>query len=201
MIMARRKEKTRELRSESIIIIGEGLTEQYYFQHIRSLYGYHYQIKPHYFGNTSLPEMEAKIEKVLQDKLGTVVCVFDSDVSEREEKAKQHLERLLHKYSKNKKVIICNTLPSIEYWFLLHFCNTNRYFQDSKAVEKELRKFIRFYEKTAAFLSQEKWVADLCADNKLTDALTRAKHFSESIEAGQSYSNIYRAFVSFNNLH
>jgi hypothetical protein len=122
--MARKTEKSRSFKSSPIVIIGEGLTEQYYFKHLRSLYNYHYTIKPYFFGTTSLKDMDLKICKVIES-CGIAVCVFDADVSERDEVEKKKLEQLRKKYGKKKNVILCDSLPSIEYWFLLHYCNTN----------------------------------------------------------------------------
>jgi hypothetical protein len=188
--MARKTEKSRSFKSSPIVIIGEGLTEQYYFKHLRSLYNYHYTIKPYFFGTTSLKEMDSKICEVIES-CGIAVCVFDADVSERNEVEMKKLEQLHKKYDQKKNVIICDSLPSIEYWFLLHYCNTNKYFKDSKSVEKELRKFIAQYEKKKVFLEKEKWVSDLCADGKLQKAIERTNLFGKN---GESYSNIHKVF-------
>lgn len=188
--MARVTRKSRQLKSSPIVIIGEGLTEQYYFSHLRSLYNFHYTIKPYYFGTTSLKDIDRKAREVITGG-GVAVCVFDSDVSERNENEKKKLEQLRKKYEKEKNIIFCDSLPSIEFWFLLHYCNTNRHFKDSKSVEKGLRKFIVQYEKKKVFLEKEKWVVDLCAEEKMELAQQRAKLFSK--EKG-SYSNIYKVF-------
>ena len=64
--MARRIEN-RSQKKRSVTIIGEGITEQYYFTHIRTLYGYHFTIKPYYFSVTSLVEMDKKIAEAIRD--------------------------------------------------------------------------------------------------------------------------------------
>jgi hypothetical protein len=110
---------------------------------------------------------------------GIAVCVFDADISERNESEKKKLEQLRKKYEREKNIIFCDSLPSIEFWFLLHYCNTNKHFKDSKSVERELRKFIVQYEKKKVFLEKEKWVADLCADEKMELAQQRAEIFSK----------------------
>ena len=73
--MARRIENRRQ-QKRSVTIIGEGLTEQYYFTHIRTLYGYHYTIKPYYFSVTSLVEMDKKIAEAIRDG-GYAIAVFE----------------------------------------------------------------------------------------------------------------------------
>jgi len=188
--MARKSENSRSFKSSPIYIIGEGLTEQYYFFHLRSLYNFRYTVKPYFFGTTSIKEIDSRISEVIENN-GIAVCVFDLDVSSRNEAEKIKLEKLRKKYSKKKNVLFCDSLPSIEYWFLLHYCNTNKYFNDSKSVEQALRRFITQFEKKKDFLEKEKWVLDLSKDGKLENAIERAVSFGE---VGQSYSNIYKVF-------
>lgn len=188
-----RKIENRIQKRRSVTLIGEGITEQYYFTHIRALFGYHYTIKPYYFSVTSLVEMDKKIAEAIQDG-GFAIAIFDADVASRNEAEKKKLESIRKKYANKKNVLLCDSLTSIEYWFLLHYENTNRFFKDSAATEKALRKYIPDYEKKEKFLQEMKWVSDLCADEKLELAKTRAEAFGHT---GDSYSEIYRAFDFF----
>lgn len=178
--MARRVEN-RKQQKRSVTILGEGLTEQYYFTHIRTLFDFHYTIKPYYFSVTSLAEMDRKISEAIADG-GFAIAVFDADVSSRNEVEKKKLDSIRKKYAKKKNVCLCDSMTSIEYWFLLHFENTNRHFRDAAATEQELKKHIPDYEKKVKFLQNIKWVADLCADEKLETAINRAKTFDHSGE-------------------
>ena len=189
----RTNEQSRSLKSSPITLIAEGLTEQFYFKHIRSFFEYHYTIKPYFFGTTSFKDMDTKIKEVI-DYGGTAVCVFDTDVSYRNAVENERLIKLRNKYSGRDDVIFCDSHTSIEYWFLLHFENTNRYFKDSASTENELRKFIKDYDKKKKFLEDIKWVSELCKDNKLELAKSRAKEFGSN---GESYSNVYKAFEIF----
>lgn len=187
--MARRIDN-RNQKNHSVTILGEGLTEQYYFTHIRTLFDYHYTIKPYYFSVTSLVEMDKKIAEAITDG-GFAIAVFDADVALRNEAEKKKLESIRRKYANKRNVVLCDSLTSIEYWFLLHYENTNRHFKDSAATEDELRKHIPEYEKKAKFLQELKWVSNLSSEGKLDLAKTRAKFFGED---GESYSNVYKAF-------
>ena len=187
--MSGRKQKMREPKP-GIYIVGEGITEQYYFAHIKKLFGFHCTIKPRFFGNTNIAEMRKKIEELLRDDI-FVICVFDADVSTHNESERRKLVQLQHKYRNNSNLIFCDSLPSIEYWFLLHYLDSNRHFIDSNAAESALKRYIPEYEKTASFLEKEKWVRDLNSANKLNQAIERAKRFAP--EQG-SYSKVYKAF-------
>ncbi|MDR3366334.1 MAG: RloB family protein [Prevotellaceae bacterium] len=188
--MGGRKQKIREPKS-GIYIVGEGITEQYYFMHVKRLCGFRCTIKPRFFGNTSIAGMKKVIEELLRDDI-RVICVFDADVPTRNNSEKKKLEQLQKKYRESKKLIFCDSLPSIEYWFLLHYENSNRYFNDAKAAETALKKHIADYEKAAQFFEKEKWVRDLCAEGKLNKAIERAKCFDQ--QHGGSYTNMHKAF-------
>ena len=134
--------------------------------------------------------MDKKISEAILER-GYAIAVFDADVSSRNEVEKKKLESIRKKYAKKKNVILCDSMTSIEYWFLLHFENTNRHFKDAAATEQELKKHIPDYEKKVKFLQNIKWVSDMCADEKLETAINRAKAFDHS---GKSYSDVYKAF-------
>lgn len=187
--MGGRKQKIRDPKS-GVYIIGEGITEQYYFSHIKKYLSFRCTIKPRFFGNTSIAEMKKKIEELLHGDI-FIICVFDADVSTHNESERKKLEQLQNKYRKNKNILFCNSLPSIEYWFLLHHEHTNRYFKDAKAVESSLKKYVNDYKKTAQFLEKEKWVQDLCSDDKLSQAIERSKRFEP---AHGSYTNVHEVF-------
>lgn len=61
--------------------------------------------------------MEKLIRNVL-DNEGLAIVVFDTDVSAWDDKEKERLQRLIRTYSNNKRVILCDSMPSIEFWFL-----------------------------------------------------------------------------------
>lgn len=185
-----RRVENRIQKKHAVTILGEGITEQHYFTHIRTLFGYNYTIKPYYFSVTSLTEMDKKIAEAITDG-GYAIAVFDADVANRNDAEKKKLESIRRKYANKNNVLLCDSLTSIEYWFLLHFDNTNRYFKDSSATESELRKYIPDYEKKSKFLQNTQWVKDLCSESKLKLAQERAKLFGQN---GESYTNLYKAF-------
>ena len=186
--MARRI-KERELKNPTITIIGEGATERYYFTHLKRLRGYNYVCKPRNFAEQTFDEMQKQIDRVLADN-GIAVCVFDADVTRTRPAEKIKYDDMRRKYAKNPSVILCDSMPSIEFWFLLHYLNTNRYFATSDDVITVLRRFITDFSKHQSFLSKEIWVSELMRNDKLGFAISRAI----KLNAGESYSNIYKLF-------
>ena len=124
------------------------------------------------------------------DDEGLAIVVFDADVSSWNAIESQRLQDLKRRYDKNKRVILCDSMPSIEFWFLIHFISTNKFYGTSKAVIKELIKHISKFEKTESFLSSPKWVAEMCKDRKFENAYSRAKKFGMD---GASYTNLWKA--------
>ncbi len=185
-----RKVEVRAKHKPMPTIIGAGITEQWYFTHLKFLYDYQIKVRPRFFGNETADGMAKKIAEVLNDG-GVAICVFDADVSTWNEEEKKKLDRLRVKYAKNKNVILCDSLPAVEYWFLLHYENTNRFLGTSKAATQALRKYMPDYDKTDSFLSNRRWVAEMSGDGKQDIACSRAEQFGNE---GQSHSMIYKVF-------
>jgi len=171
-----------------IHVVGEGLTELFYFSHIKKLLGYRCSISPRLFENNSIEKIEKKLKELLQEDV-FVICVFDADVSRRSDAENKKLASLKRRYEKNKNVLLCDSLQSIEYWFLLHYEDTCRHFQDSDATEKALKRYIPAYDKSRKFMEKEKWVKDMIADGKMDKACKLA----EKYQGRDSYSEIGKA--------
>jgi hypothetical protein len=186
--MGGRRQNTRDLKP-GIYIIGKGITEQYYFSHLRELYKLNCKIRPRLFKITSIKEMETKIEDLLSGDV-FIICVFDADVSQYNAVERERLENLYKNYGEHENVLICDSLPSIEFWFLIHYIDTNKVFNSSE-LKSYLKNYIPNYETSKAFLEKDKWVKELCSDNKLNIAIERAKRCNDK---SGSYSNLYKAF-------
>ena len=184
-----RKESTTQVREAIPTIIGAGITEKWYFTHLQAKYRVRMKIRPRFFGKETVFTLEKKLTEVLKDG-GRAIIVFDADVSTWNKAEKERLETMRSKYANNKRVLLCDSMPSIEYWFLLHYANTNRHFGTSKAVITELVKHIREFDKTETFLKNQKWVDDMSDDGRIEAAAQRAIAFGTESE---SYTNVWKA--------
>ncbi|MEG2402798.1 MAG: RloB family protein [Muribaculaceae bacterium] len=183
-----RNQRTSHGTRQVIHIVGEGLTELFYFSHIKKLMSYRCSISPRLFENNSIEKIEKKIKELLKEDV-FVICVFDADVSRRSDAENKKLATLKHRYEKNQNVLLCDSLQSIEYWFLLHYEDTCRHFNDSAATEQALKRYIPAYDKTRKFLEKEKWVRDMLVDGKMDTACELAERYYDK----DSYSMIYKA--------
>ena len=185
-----RKTSLKQRRSPIPTIIGAGITEQWYFTHLKALRGYRVKIRPRFFGTETAAGLDKKIEEVLRDE-GIAICVFDADVSTWNEAERKKLAALQKKYEGNASVVLCDSMPSIEYWFLLHFKHTTRHYGTSKAVIRELKKYIPQYDKTEQFLSNQRWVEEMTGEGRQEQACEYADKMDTT---GGSYTRVQEVF-------
>lgn len=185
----KRKVSTKQRRAPMPTIIGAGITEQWYFTHLKALRGYRVKIRPRFFGTETAAGLAKRIEEVLQND-GVAICVFDADVSVWNDAERKNLDALRRKYGNNPSVLLCDSMPSIEFWFMLHYEYTTRHFGTSKAVIKALRKHLPQYDKTEHFLGNPKWVEDMSGEGRLEQACDNADNTSE---ANESYTKVQNA--------
>lgn len=154
--MGGRRQKFKKLKP-GLYIIGEGLTELYYFKHLKEIFHYTCTIKPRFCDNTCVKQMDDTIAQLVAENV-KVICVFDADTSSRNPEEDQVLQELKLKYKANRNVLLCDSMPSIEYWFLIHFIETRASLPTSKDAIRLLKKHIRDYSKTKKFLEKKQWV-------------------------------------------
>lgn len=185
-----RKTSLRQRRSPIPTIIGAGITEQWYFSHLKALRGYRVKIRPRFFGTETAAGLDKKIEEVLRDE-SIAICVFDADVSTWNEAERKKLAALQKKYEGNASVVLCDSMPSIEYWFLLHFKHITRHFGTSKAVVKELKKYIPQYDKTEQFLGNQRWVEEMTGEGRQE----QAREYADKMDTPSgSYTRVNKVF-------
>lgn len=146
----------------SVLILGEGPTEFYYFHSlcdvIKGL-----TIKPDYPKHTSIKELQQKIEEGIIGGYDRIFCVIDMDTKNVEPERTLYAG-LKKKYAKPvnkpKKGIHCEvrffeTHRCTELFFLYYFRYTARPFNDQSALLSELNKQCG-YDKTIAFFRKSK---------------------------------------------
>ena len=198
------------------LISGGSNTERYYFTHINDLTEHKFNIRPRYFGDESgyTEAFPRRIQEILSTNHDAkVFCVFDWDtVYGNETKLKNHreFEELFKEEIAAGSVTLCPSMPSIEYWFLLHFEDNTKFLKNYRAISNVLgpyikpcfpdsKKGLKSLLKQQKYLEDPTWVNNLCAEGKLNTAIERAeKNINAAVEAGeleeQSYSFVYRAF-------
>lgn len=203
------------------IISGGENTEYYYFKHISNTSQYKFNIKPEYFCDESryTEVFPLRIKAILtQNNDAKIYCVFDFDTVIKEgdlgKSKHQSFIKLVKKEINKGQVIICESMPCIEYWFLLHFENYTELIKTcGKKLQKKLSPYmVPLFPKTnkktlrilkdRSFLCNSEWVVELCKDGKLEYATQIAE--ANYIKAKQnntlnkeSYTKVYQIFKDY----
>lgn len=198
------------------VISGGKNTERYYFAHINDVIGYKFNIRPRYFGDESnyTESFPKRINEILKsNKDAKIFCVFDWDtIYGNKEKIGKHnaFERRFKDEISAGTVILCPSMPSIEYWFLLHFVNHTNLLKNYSKVSQVLSQYLKpcFADPSKPFkklmkkeenLKDSTWVKNLCKDGKLDQAIEWAEeNIKKAIDSNsldkQSYSYVYKIF-------
>lgn len=207
------KEGTRDLFPLSPFIISGGKnTERYYFQHINTIKGTSFNIEPKYFGKESkyTKEFPKRISEILKNHNDAkIFCVFDFDTVYDNEanqgRHKEFVENIKDNIDKGI-VVLCPSMPCIEYWFLLHFEDDKSLFLNCESLKESLKCMESYFDKDKygksvisklkekEYIENKDWVEKLCADGKLEMAIERAEKKTDSMN--QSYSYVYKIFKS-----
>lgn len=202
------------------VISGGMNTERGYFIGINKYTDFHLNIVPKYFGDESAYTtiFPQRIEEILNKNNDAVIfCVFDMDTNYAKKNVgnrKKHDEFCRKmKDIKYKNVYLCPSMPSIEYWFLLHFENKKKLFTTRGAVNSLLGKYMKQYFKeqtktlgkilkTNVVVDDVSWVEKLCGDGNLEKAIKMAKrNIKEALENNNieniSYSYVYQIFDKY----
>jgi hypothetical protein len=162
------------LLKKNFVVLGDGLTEQFYLKHLKEIKKYKYSIRPSLFTNINFESAERIIDELLSGGCDQIIYFCDYDTIVNQDSISD-FEKLFNKYKSNETVLICKTMPSIEFWFLLHFIKTTREFANSKEVKNQLSKYILGYSKKKKFLSYSNWVEKLCKSERMEKAITSAE--------------------------
>lgn len=149
--LKRRKPKKEKL-GDIILIVCEGeMTEPKYFTGLKNEWRLHTANIIEVIGEGAVPitvvdraiELRTKRQKDRNKaNYDEVWCVFDHDRHQRLGEA------LTKAHAKGLNVAL--SVPSFEFWYLLHFTYTTRPFEDSDAVIRELKAHIKYYTKSKA---------------------------------------------------
>ena len=163
--MARNKGSRKQKGAKVFVIIVDGQTEVLYFKLMQSNERYlspRISIQPKLPKRRKLKEQYEEVVAYLEQKIyETVIWLLDFDTIIKEDKEKkkgqksaiqefkeykQKLERYNTK-EKRKVEVLVNT-PCLEFWHLLHFEQTGKYYPQCIAATKALKAHLPNYEKT-----------------------------------------------------
>ncbi|MBQ0063125.1 MAG: RloB domain-containing protein [Prevotella sp.] len=183
---------------KSIVIIGEGETEWWYFDTLRITCHYKFKVVPDFPQHSDIPHMAKLAEDYVKRDTDYVVCLVDMD---RLLKVPAEMAT----YLKLKACSSCNvwwieTNPCTEFWFLLHFLPqlSIKHYESYKDVLLDLQHYMPDYAKTAHYFKKNNLYKYLTENGDLQRAIGYAKEFSRLSEVTPedkiAYSQMHKVF-------
>jgi len=145
----------------TIIVIGEGITEKHWLLSLKDAYPYFRKVDYVELEHANnMAELEKEIEKAAKMGYAKVFCMIDMD-NKKEGIEHEKYMVLKRKYVKpivnQRKGIDCEvrfyeTDRCTEQFFLYYFSNTTKGFQSYEDLEKELRRHCEYEKKERFFV-------------------------------------------------
>lgn len=201
--MAREK-RYKETR-KSYAIVGEGITEFFYFDGFRNsekelLKKHNITLKPDKPKHPDYSDIIAKAKSLLAKEFDVVFCLIDMDYINSNSIRKQAYIKEKAACIKTYKntIYFVESNPAFEFWFLLHFVYTDRQFSNCDEVITELKKEGRIgnYEKTIEYFSKNNLYAQL--RERLETAMSNARALSSDTDNPHSpFTKVFEVFDEF----
>ncbi|SRR5690606_20254333 len=149
----------------SFAIVVDGETEVWYLQMLkRNERNIRVSIKPEIPNKKSVEEQYNLVCELSTKEFTKVFWIIDLDTVIKEDneapkgkksplKTFKEIRTDLFANYPNVTVIVNN--PCLEFWFLLHFKKTTKYFSTCVKAEAELKKHLKNYEKTQRFFTKQ----------------------------------------------
>ena len=191
----------------SIAIIGEGLTEWFYFDQLRIAKHYSFKIAPDFPKHSDLDDIMALVKKKLCERYDIIICLIDMDIICADSCVKKKYDRYRKEYAKEKSVKFIESNPCTELWFLLHFltCLSAKHYPRYEDLLPDLQKHIPNYEKKEKFFKQIKLYHYLEEKGNIENAISYAKQLcllkDNTQKENCSFSEIFEVVELLNELN
>lgn len=195
--------------SKSIAIIGEGETEWFYIDALRVAMRYPFKIAPDFPQHSDIQHLRKLIERCLEKEYDYVICLVDMDRLLTNAVELTKFNSLKKEYVKKKysgRILLLETNPCTEFWFLLHFLPIapNREYANQEEVIRELQTYLPGYEKTKRYFIKSGFYNILTKKGNLSKAITNSERLYKSMDWSATnklaYSQIHLLFQLFDKL-
>lgn len=193
----------------TIKIFGEGYTEWFYFEKLRTSNKFKFTIDPDIpqQSNSSykkrLELIDSELRKKSQERADAIFLIIDLDNISCNDGAFKEYQKSKEKY-KQKGVIFIESHPCIELWFLYHFHNSfsKSNYNTYDEIKNKLRAVLPDYDKTDRYFSKNKKfnesiINDLSSREKaIQNGLKSCKYVPTAGEI-YNYSEMFKAICFF----
>lgn len=171
-----------------VAIVGEGDTEWYYFTSMRQYEKFNFKVAPELPKHSDYKTIIETARKKRNEGYDLIFCVLDLDrIITNDTENKGYIAEKTKKKA-NIGIEFVETMPCIEFWFLLHFLESysTKVYLDYNQVSVPLKKYIPNYEKTGNFFKSVQIYELLCNKgdfnkaNKMATKLTNEREISDN---------------------
>lgn len=170
----------------STVAVVDGECEQWYLNMIKRNERVNFKITPEIPQRKKIVDQYAMVKEYIDQGYERVFWIIDLDVIMKEEreakKGESPLKSFLSCYSSamgDEKVVVIINNPCLEFWYLLHFKKTNKYYETYESLLSILKKWMPDYEKTRKFYTKQNNDIYL----RLKPMLKKAVENAEALEA------------------
>ncbi len=218
--MARKKQKLQKDRG-SIAIIMDGKDERWYIDKVKECYLCNklrqVKVKPELPNEKNVEEQFDLAKKLLEEEYSFVILILDFDkiLKEKKEGGKgvKEFEYFANSYNNyinikagqgsrankwmNNLLVIVNN-PCLEYWFLLHYKQTTKFYEDGNSLISELKRIpeLKDYDKNETYIKS----LYKKLESRLPDARKNAKEFCLQECENKGCSEMNKMFDYFDEL-
>ena len=161
----RTSKKISQNKKKVCSFVADGECEFWYLQMLRNSENVRIAVSPEMYQKKSMDEQYNKVVSYSEDS-EKVFWIIDFDVILKETreckkgkepalaKFKKYAENLKGKKFANVEIVVNN--PCLEFWFLLHFCQTTKYFESYDKLLPTLKKqnILSSYDKTEKYFTK-----------------------------------------------
>ncbi|WP_348800575.1 RloB family protein [Flavobacterium adhaerens] len=161
----RKSKQIQHKTNPALAVVVDGDTEIWYLQMLkRNERDIRVSIKPEIPNKKSIEEQYKLVCQLSSKEFTKVFWIIDLDtiVKETNEapKGKKSPLKIFEEYRADlvnnfENVIVIVNNPCLEFWFLLHFEKTSKYFNNCLGAETQLKKHLKNYEKTQKFFTKQ----------------------------------------------
>lgn len=216
-----RKQKLRKAKN-SIAVVVDGEDEKWYLNKVKEHYPCELlktiKIKPELPVRKKVQELFDLAKSKLEKDYTFVILILDLDEPLKKSGEFTKFKDLYEKYLLAKRnnlvgrqkaiygwmanILVIVNNPCLEYWYLLHYRKTTKYFADFKALSPEIHRIpeLSTYQKCETYYNNHPNIYERLTENGLKNARYNATEFNLENCKYQGGSEMFLMFDFFDNL-
>ncbi|GHT65195.1 hypothetical protein AGMMS50239_24420 [Bacteroidia bacterium] len=175
--------KSRNIQKRKVFsFVVDGKCELWYLQLLKQQENLNIHLEPKLPHKKSLKDQFNLVSRLSKES-EKVFWIIDFDNIQKEtienkkgtKSALQEFQGLYNKCQNNANIVVIVNNPCLEFWYLLHFEQTARYFQSYEQLENALKQRLPEYEKTERYYKNARQNIYQRLKSRLETALNNAK--------------------------